>query len=29
LGISLLARKASFARPESRWRLSPHKSIGE
>jgi hypothetical protein len=22
LGISLLARKASFARPESRWRLS-------
>jgi len=29
LGISLLARKASFARPDSRWRLSPHKSIGE
>jgi hypothetical protein len=26
LGISLLARKASFARPDSRWRLSPHKS---
>jgi len=26
LGISLLARKASFARPDSRWRLSPHDS---
>ena len=24
LGISLMARKASFARPDSRWRLSPH-----
>ena len=29
LGISLLARKASFARPDSRWRLSPHDSKKE
>jgi len=26
LEISLMVKKASFARPDSRWRLSPHKS---